>query len=75
MSLSYCSLHKRLFSRRYYRWVTFSQKTIDELRGYYELLRSTHVDASHLEVVEMSCDQCAVIFREVDQINGNRFSA
>jgi hypothetical protein len=59
MSLSYCSLHKRLFSRRYHRWVTFSQKTIDELRGYYALLRSTHKDASHLDVREQSCDRCA----------------
>jgi len=59
MSLSYCSLHKRLFSRRYHRWVTFSQKTIDELRGYGALLRSTHKDASHLDVIEQSCDRCA----------------
>ena len=63
MSLSYCSLHKRLFSQRYHRWVTFSQKTIDDLRGYHALLRSTHKDASHLDVIEQSCDRCEATVR------------
>ena len=65
MALHYCSLHKRLFSRRCYRWVTFSQATIDEIRGYYELLRSTNKDASFLHVIELSCDQCAATFRTI----------
>jgi hypothetical protein len=58
MSLSSCSIHKRLFSRRYDQWVTFSQKTIDERRGYHELLRSIHKDTSHLDVIEQSCERC-----------------
>jgi len=65
MSLSYCSLHKRLFSRRYHRWVTFSQKTIDELRGYGALLHSTNADCSHLEVREQSCDRCEATVRTI----------
>ncbi len=75
MSLSYCSLHTRLFSRRYARWGTFSQATINEIQGYYDLLRSTHADASHLEVVERSCDQCEAAFRQISPINGNGMSA
>ena len=75
MALQYCSIHKRLFSRRYSRWVTFSPKTIDEVRGYYDLLRSTPVDASHLEVVERACDQCAADVWEIGQMNDDRFSA
>jgi len=71
MPLCYCSLHKQLFSRRSYRWVTFSQETIDELRGYYELLRSSHADASALAVVEMSCDQCEATLRQIAQVNRN----
>ena len=58
MSLSYCSIHKRLFSRKYDHWVNVSQQTIDELRGYCQLLRSTHKDASYLDVIEQCCDQC-----------------
>jgi|RhiMetdeSRZDD1v2_1073273.scaffolds.fasta_scaffold63850_3 hypothetical protein len=65
MALHYCSLHKRLFSRRCYRWVTFSQATIDEIRGYYELLRSTHTNASFLQVIELPCDQCVATFRTI----------
>jgi hypothetical protein len=65
MALHYCSLHKRLFSRRFHRWVTFSQATIDEIRGYYALLRSTKKDASFLQVIELSCDQCAATFRTI----------
>jgi hypothetical protein len=65
MALHYCSLHQRLFSRRCYRWVSFSQATIDEIRGYYALLRSTKKDASLLHVIELSCDQCAATFRTI----------
>jgi hypothetical protein len=65
MALHYCSLHKRLFSRRCHRWVTFSQATIDEIRGYYELLRSTKKDAAFLHVIELACDQCAATFRTI----------
>jgi hypothetical protein len=45
--------------------VSFSQATIDEIRGYYALLRSTKKDASLLHVIELSCDQCAVTFRTI----------
>jgi hypothetical protein len=38
MSLRYCSLPQRLFSRRDQRWVPFPHETIDEIRGYYALL-------------------------------------
>ena len=65
MALHYCSLHKRLFSRRCYGWVTFSQATIDEIRGYYELLCSINADAAFLQVIEQSCDQCVVTFRTI----------
>jgi hypothetical protein len=65
MALHYCSRHKRLFSRSCHRWVTFSQATIDEIHGYYELLRSTNKDASWLHVIELSCDQCAETFRTI----------
>jgi hypothetical protein len=59
MALHYCSLHTRLFSRRYQRWVAFSPATITEIRGYYDLLCSTNREASFLHVIEWSCDQCA----------------
>jgi hypothetical protein len=75
MAIQYCSLHKQLFSQRYARWVTFSQETINEVRRHYELLRSTHVDASHLEVVEMSCDQCEAVLRQISQINAKEIRA
>jgi len=68
ISLPYCSLHKRLFSRRSQRWVTFSQATIDEVRRYYALLCATPTDASYLEVLERSCDQCAATFAQIAQV-------
>ena len=61
MALYYCSRHQRLFSRRCDRWVSFSPATIDEIRGYYDLLSSTKKDAAFLHVIELSCDQCAAI--------------
>ena len=57
MSLRSCSLLTQLLSRRYHRWVTFSHKTMDAIRGSDELLRSTHADASYLAVLEMSWDR------------------
>ena len=63
MALHYCSLHTRLFSRRGQRWVTFSPATIHEIRGYYDLLCSTNRDASFLQVIELSCDQCTAILQ------------
>jgi hypothetical protein len=65
MALPYCSLHQRLFSRRCSRWVSFSQATIDEIRSYYALLRSTKKEASFLHIIELSCDQCAATFRTI----------
>ena len=65
MALHYCSLHTRLFSRRYQRWMTFSPATMNEIRGYDNLLRSTHKDASFLHVMEWACDQCAVTFQTI----------
>jgi len=65
MALHYCSLHQRLFSRRCSRWVSFSQATIDEIRGYYALLCSAKKDASFLYVIERSCDQCAATLRTI----------
>ena len=65
MALHYCSLHQRLFSRRCHRWVSFSQATIDAIRGYDALLRSTNKDASFLHVIELSCDQCATTLRTI----------
>jgi hypothetical protein len=64
MSLHYCSLHQRLLSRRYQRWVAFAPETIDDLRGYYDLLRSMNADCAYLEVMEMSCDQCRATVRQ-----------
>ena len=69
MALHYCSRHKRLFSRRGDRWVSFSQATIDEIRGYYELLRSTQKDAAFLHVIELSCDQCAATLQPLARSN------
>ena len=63
MALHYCSLHTRLFSRRGQRWVTFSQATMNEIHGYYDLLCSTNRDTSFLHVIELSCDHCAASFR------------
>jgi len=65
MALHYCSLHARLFSRRYQRWVTFSQATMNDIRGYYDLLCSTKRDASFLHVIELACDQCAATFQTI----------
>jgi hypothetical protein len=72
MALCYCSLHQQLFSRRDYCWVPFSQETMDEIRGYYALLQATHADASSLEVLEMSCDQCATAVRQIAQVHRNK---
>jgi hypothetical protein len=69
MPLGSCSLHQRLFSRRYAQWVTFSQKTLDELRGYCALLHATTAECSHLEVLEQSCDQCEATLRKIAQVN------
>jgi hypothetical protein len=68
MSLRYCSLHQRLFSRRDQRWVPFLHETIDEIRRYYELLRSIPTDASSLEVLERACDQCQATVRQIAQM-------
>jgi len=65
MALYYCSLHTRLFSRRWQRWVPFSQATINEICGYYDLLRSTHKDASLLYVIAWACDQCAATLQTI----------
>jgi hypothetical protein len=59
MALHYCSRHQRLFSRRGDRWVSFSPATITEIRGYYDLLCATNREAAFLQVIELSCDQCA----------------
>src|SRR5215471_4731306 len=65
MALYSCSLHTRLFSRRWQRWVPFSPATMQEIRGYDNLLRSTHTDASLLHVIERACDQCAVTLQTI----------
>jgi hypothetical protein len=67
MALHYCSLHQRLFSRRYQRWVPFPHETIEEIRGYYALLRAIPTEASFLEVLERACDQCAATLRQIAQ--------
>jgi hypothetical protein len=41
--------------------VSFSQATIEEIRGYYDLLQATQKEAAFLHVIELSCDQCAAI--------------
>ena len=65
MALYSCSLHTRLFSRRWQRWVTFSPATMQEIRGYDNLLRSTQKDDSLLHVMEWACDQCAVTLQTI----------
>ena len=50
-------------------------RDISEVQEYYDLLCSTHADASHLEVVERSCDQCEAVFRQISPINGKGMSA
>jgi hypothetical protein len=65
MALHYCSLHTRLFSRRGQRWVTFSQATITEIRGYYDLLCATNREASFLHVLEVACDQCTATLQTI----------
>jgi len=65
MALHYCSLHTRLFSRRWQRWVPFSPATMHDIRGYYDLLRSANTDASLLHVIELACDQCAATFQTI----------
>jgi hypothetical protein len=65
MALYYCRLHTRLFSRKCQRWVTFSPATMNAVRGYYDLLRSTNREASLLHVMELACDQCAAIFQTI----------
>jgi hypothetical protein len=72
MALCYCSLHPQLFSRRDQRWVPCSQETMDEIRGYYALLHATHAEASSLEVLEMSCAQCATAVRQIAQVHRNQ---
>jgi hypothetical protein len=68
MSLRYCSLHQQLFSRRDQRWVPFPQETIDDIRGYDDLLRAIPTDASLLEVLERACDQCQATVRQIAQV-------
>ena len=69
MPLYYCSRHQRLFSRRCERWVSFSQATIEEIRGYYDLLQATQKEAAFLHVIELSCDQCAAILPTLARSN------
>jgi len=38
---------------------------MQDIRGYDNLLRSTHKDASFLHVMEWACDQCAVTFQTI----------
>jgi len=64
MTLHYCSLHTRLCSQRGQRWVTFSQATIHEVRGYYDLLCSINRDASFLQVNEASPQQATGYHKE-----------
>ena len=68
MSLRYCSLHQRLFSRRDQRWVPFPHETIDDIRGYDDLLRSIPPDASSLEVLERAGDPCQATVRQRAQM-------
>jgi hypothetical protein len=75
MSLRYCSLHQRLFSRRDQRWVPLPHETSDNIRGYDDLLRAIPTDASFLEVLERACDQCQATVRQIAQVTrplGNR---
>ena len=71
MSLHYCSLHERLFSRTQQRWIAFSGEKIREIRGYYTLLCSTNTAPSFLHVLERPCDQCAATFRLMAQRRGS----
>jgi len=70
MALRYCSLHQRLFAFKHQTWVYCSPETIDEIRGYDELLRATPTAASSLKVLETACDQCAATFRQIARVNG-----
>ena len=38
---------------------------MNDIRGYYDLLRSTNKDASLLHVIEWACDQCAATFQTI----------
>jgi hypothetical protein len=65
MALHSCRLHTRLFRRRWQRWVPFSPATMHDIRGYYDLLRSTNKDASLLHVIAWACDQCAATLQTI----------
>jgi hypothetical protein len=68
MPLYYCSLHAQLFVVKHQGWMHFSQEKIDEIRGYYELLRSANFESSYLQVIEMSCEQCAAAIRQIIRV-------
>ena len=50
MPLYYCSLHAQLLVVKHQGWMHFSQEKIDEIRGYYKLLRSADFESSYLQV-------------------------
>jgi hypothetical protein len=67
MALRYCSLHGRLFSYIHQCWVPFPEEKIQDIKGYYALLRATQTDASALQVIETGCDACAAVFQQIAQ--------
>jgi len=65
MPLQYCSLHARLFSWKNHAWKDFSLVTINQIRGFDQLLRSAKPDSTNLQVIESACDQCAEAIKQI----------
>jgi hypothetical protein len=67
MALRYCRLHGRLFSYPQQCWVPFPEEKMQDIQGYYALLRATQPEAVALHVIETGCDTCTAVFQQTAQ--------
>ncbi len=64
MSLSYCSLHERLFDPQCNTWVTWSQMYVDMVKPFCDILDSANIDSSAYAILPTPCDLCKKIARQ-----------
>jgi hypothetical protein len=64
MSLSYCSLHERLFDPQRQTWVTWPHLYVAMVPPFCDLLASCRIDASRYTVSPAPCDRCTAIARQ-----------
>jgi hypothetical protein len=58
MPVHYCSLHGRLLSGNYRKWVVFPPERLEAVRALYGFFRIVDIETSAYQVSETPCDRC-----------------